>query len=178
MNDNDQIRLFRPILIAGLAARSITATVKASFQPRQEGAETGPTLYFYKVADHRYGSVRRSSVWDVDNQVMVYTEIEQYETTWQVTALSIQDPSDTTKPTASDLANAAAAIMQSQACIGALVAQGVGVYRVTDVRNPYFVDDKGRHEVSPSFDFVLTHEQRIISTAPVVESVECLIRRI
>ena len=64
--------------------------------------------------------------------------------------------------------NLIASILQSSATIAAFEAQGVGIYHIGDVRNPYFTDDKDRFEASPSLDFTLTHKQVVATTTPVV----------
>lgn len=101
-----------------------------------------------------------------------YTETQQYATTFQASALATQDPSNTESLTASDIANLGAYVMQSSATIAALEAQGIGVLRVPQVRNPYFTDDRQRYEASPSFDFILTHKQIVTTVVPVVTSDE------
>lgn len=102
----------------------------------------------------------------------VHTETTQYASTFQMSGLSPQDPANPNQRTASDLLNYAAYAMQSSAMIQALEAQGVGILNVPEVRNPYFMDDRDRFEASPSFDFVLTHKQIIVSQTPVVQSIE------
>jgi hypothetical protein len=96
------------------------------------------------------------------------TELQQYESTFQISALSTQDPSNPNQLTASDIANYAAWIMQSQATVAALEAQGVGVLKIGAVRNVPFSDDRQRYEFSPSFDFVLTHKQIIVSSPAIL----------
>ena len=92
-----------------------------------------------------------------------YTETEQYITTFQASALATQNPADTESLTASDILNLAAYVLQSGATIAALEEQGVGILAISQVRNPYFADDRVRYEASPSFDFQISHKQ-IVST--------------
>lgn len=166
-------------LKAGLLAQSITdVVIKQNFQPVQQGANIGPTLYIHKLGDHRYGWLERTDVWDQDLATIVHTERQLYESMFQITALSIQNPALITQKTASDLANIAAGIMQSDVTRQTLTNQGLNIYRITDIRNPYFVDDKDRFEASPSFDFTLQHEQVIISTTPAVDEFTLDIERV
>lgn len=109
---------------------------------------------------------------------MRHTERQWYETTFQISGLAIQDPADVDSLTASDIVNIGISVMQSDATRAALRAKNIGILRVEDVRNPYFVDDKGRFEASPSFDFTLTHEQVIISESPIVQSFEANFKRV
>jgi len=171
--DNDLIRLFLPIITAGLTAAGYAGViVKQSNQPTQQGVPTAPTVFFSKVGDHRYGFLQRSDEWDEDEELMVHTEVQAYETTFQISALALQDPADTSLYTASDLVNEVAAIMQSDATRETLKAGGVYILRVQDVTNPYFVDDGDNFEAMPSFDFILSHKQTRVSAVPVVESTE------
>lgn len=99
---------------------------------------------------------------------MGYTETQQYQSTFQISALVTQDPSNTASLTASDICNYAAYVMQSLPAIQALEAMGVGILKIGQIRNPYFSDDRERWEANPSFDFVLTHKQIISSVQPVI----------
>ena len=99
---------------------------------------------------------------------MVTTYIQQYETTFQLTALATQNPANTTSITASDILNYAASVLQNMTTIQTLENSNVGILKIGDVRNPYFSDDRQRYEASPSFDFTLTHKQTILTVSPVV----------
>lgn len=170
MYDNELITLVISTIIAQEATAIIPTwkdgdpmPIAQAFQPTQQGVNTEPTAYMYKIGDHRYGWRGMSDVWDTVNSIMVHTEVQYYETTFQISVLSTQDPANPIQFTASDLANKIAYILQSQKTVETFQAAGVGIERVTDVRNPYFSDDRNRNEACPSFDFVLTHKQ-IVST--------------
>ena len=179
MTDNDLIKLFLPIINAGLIADGYTGvTVKQANQPTQQGVNTGPTVYFYKTGDKRYGFLGRIDEWDTVNSVMKHTETQYYETTFQINALVLQNVNNTNSYTASDLVNEVASIMQSDQARRIMITAGVGILRVTDVVNPYFLDDRDQFEASPSFDFVLTYKQTRVTTEPVVESVVLIINRV
>lgn len=173
MFDNQLIALTISTIIAQESIAGISGTpIKQAFQPTQQGVNTQPTAYMYKIGDRRRGYPFRSDEWDVDNEVMIHTEKQAYETTFQISALSTQNPSTPNQYTASDILNLIAYILQSQATVTALEAQEVGILHVGDVRNPYFLDDRQRFEASPSFDFTLTHYQTIISTVPILVTEE------
>ncbi len=149
MLDNQLIQLFLPLITAGLTAQGYSGvSVTQSFQPTQQGAFTGPAVYFFKIGDHRYGFLGRTNVWDSVHGVEVHTETQNYETTFQVSAWVRQVPGVSTY-TASDLVNVVSGILQSDSTVFTLAANDVGIYRITDVRNPYFVDDRDQHEASP-----------------------------
>jgi len=244
--DNVLIPLIAQVLAAGLTSIGQgSILIQQKYQPTQEGTPTQPTVFLYKVSDHRLGSPYRLNAWNQSNTAeftgsisgniltvesvasgtlgigqtiqdggvhipqnlfitglltgtggvgtyqlcgsiatpvtaesmnaipgMVYTEIEQYETTFQISGLSTQNPANTTQLTASDIVNYASYVMQSLATITALEAQNVGILRILDIRNPYFSDDRVRYEASPSFDFTLTHKQTIITVQPVITEFE------
>jgi hypothetical protein len=179
MLDNQLIALVIATVIGQEAAAGIPNTpIAQAFQPTQQGVNTVPTAYLYKVGDRRYGFVGRTDVWDTDTSRMIHTETQQYETTLQFSALATQNPATPTQYTASDILNQIAAILQSSATVAILEAQGVGVERITDVRNPYFQDDRDRFEASPSFDVVLTHKQILTTETPIAESIELQIAEV
>lgn len=171
MTDNDLIRLFLPIIKAGLIADGfVNVDVKQSNQPTQQGINTGPTVYFFKVANKRYGFLGRLDVWDENTDTMVHTESQYQETTFQVSALVRQFPITPNQYTASDLVNEVASIMQSDNTRDILNNSGVGILRVQEITNPYFTDDHDQFEASPSFEFILTSQVTRVSTSPVIES--------
>ncbi len=203
MRDNDLFRLIIAIIKAGRATTGLgTIEIQQAFQPTLQGVPTGQRFFIYKVGDRRIGSPQRSNVWmtsadlalaadngaaitteandtiGLDGNQMVHQELQQYETTFQISALAVQNPSDSNSETASDLINLAAYILQSDSAIDTFEAAGVGILRIGDVRNPYFMDDRQQNEASPSFDFILTHKQVIISLAPFVETTEFQILRV
>lgn len=174
MQDNALIAIIISTLVAGEATAGIPGTpIKQAFQPTAQGANTQPTAYIHKLFDKRYGFLGRSDVWN--STQMVHTETQQYETTFQLSVLATQNPQTPSQYTASDICNLCASILQSSVSVASLQAQSVGIERITDVRNPYFLDDREQFEASPSFDFCLTHKQILSSTTPILESEELAI---
>ena len=169
MLDNDLIRLFLPIIKAGLIADGFPGvTVIQSNQPTQQGTPTAPTVFFFKVGNVRYGFPFWGDVWDNVNNVMVHSELQRYEATFQVGALVLQRPYNTFSYTASDLVTEVCNIMQSADTVQKLIADGVGVLRVRPLPNPYFTDDMDNFEASPMFDFVLTYTNARTNNVPVI----------
>jgi hypothetical protein len=167
--DNSLIQLFLPIIQAGLVADGFTTTVvKQSNQPTQQGIPTAPMVFFTKIFNRRFGFLRRADVWNTMTSQFDHTESQYYETSFQVSALVLQNPSDLTIPTASDLVNEVACILQSSATLNTLNNAGVGILRISDISNPYFVDDRDNFEASPSFDFVLVYLNERVSTSPLI----------
>lgn len=169
-NDNDLIRLFLPIIQAGLIADGFMNVVVAQAnQPTQQGFTSSPTVYFYKVGNKRYGFLGRSDVWDSVHSKMVHTESQYYETTFQVSAYIHQLPTTPFQYTSSDLVNEVASIIQADTTLATLNNAGVGILRVTDITNPYFTSDKDEFKASPSFDFVLTYQNSRVTNTPIIE---------
>ena len=164
--DNTIIQLFLPILNNALTADGfINVSVKQSNQPTMQGANTNPTLYFYKLNNKRYGFLGRTDKYSNVSTSIVHTESQYYESTWSMMALVLQNPATPTY-TASDLVNEAADIMQSDSTRAILNQSGVGILRITDVTNPYFTDDRDNFEASPSFSFTFIYQNFRTSTTP------------
>lgn len=181
MLDNQLWAIIITIIKAGLTSAGTpfsTLPVLQAEQPTQEGVPEGPAIFLTKLPDHRYGSVGRNDKWDEPNTKMVHTEKQQYESTFQVNALAIQDPANVNSLTAADIVNRVAAILQSDYAIVEFRKSDIGIQRIIEIRNPYFIDDKGRNEASPSFDFILSHKQVIISESPVVVTEEYNFNRV
>lgn len=171
MQDNQIIQVFLPIIQQGLIADGYTtAIVKQAYQPTQQGRPNAPTVFFYKLGDKRYGFLNRSDVWNPGVMQMQHVENQVYETTFQFSALVLQNPPNPNAFTASDLVNDVAAILMSDNARTTMFNAGLQMLRITEVRNPYFVDDHDQFEASPSFDLVITHNQTRNSINPVINS--------
>lgn len=156
-------------------------TVAAGFQTRQQGKNDAACVYFFKVGDKRYGWKQSKDVYQLPVPpdpvgTMQHRETQKYETTFQFMALAPQGPDSLI--TESDILNLVAGIIASDANLSALWAAGVGILRVTDVRNPYFQDDRDRYAASPSFDIVFTHERVRVSTDPVLVTYDAAVYRV
>ena len=152
----------------GLPNGSIILAFKQAFQPIQQGVNTAPTVYMFKLGDELVGAPYRAHLWNPNTNTIVYTETQKYMTSFQISCLATQDPSNVNSYTASDIANFARYVLQCLGTITALEAQGIGILRVGQVRNPTFIDDRERWEYSPNFDIVLTHDQVITLTQPII----------
>jgi hypothetical protein len=179
MLDNQLFAALRSVILAGLSAANFpNVAVEQSNQPTQQGINSGPTVRFTKLYDHLYGVIKRDSQWDANTGKMVNTALQYYETTVQVDALLTQDPADVNSITASDLVNTVAVYLQDDPARLALQALGIGILKITEVRNPYFKNDRDQFTASPSFDFTLVHERVIVTTAPVVKSIKIGVYRV
>lgn len=174
MLDKQIAALFMAELLPRMQATPELAGVKLArnYQARQHGANSSPYVYFFKLSDKRYGHTARRDYWNVAASSMDHTEAQHYLSTYQFSAWIPQDPNDPASLTESDILNLVSCIMQSDAILSAFHAAGVGVSRVTDVRNPYVLDERDQFAATPSFDVVLSHQRTQTSTTPAVEIIE------
>lgn len=149
-----------------------------NYQQTQQGATTGPYVYFVKLFDRRFGHPKRRDIWDAARGLFWHEEEQTYATTYQLSAWIPQTPSDVTGLTESDILNLVSGIMQSDGVLSAFRAAGVGILRVTDVRNPYIVDDRDRFEAIPTFDVVLTHNRINVASLPAVVTYDANLGRV
>jgi hypothetical protein len=179
MKDNDLFTLLRTIIAAGLQRIGgyDNWQIARSFQPEQEGRNDAPTVYLHKLPDHRYGAPRVSNAWDEDAQVQTQTTSQLMETTVQV-SISMDETTDPAALTPSDVANDVCGIMQSDTALEQLRAEGVGILRVLDVRNPYFVNDRNRFQADAGFDMILTHRREVQTPTEIVQQVDYRIHRV
>jgi hypothetical protein len=167
MTDNQLIQFMAAQLDAASEASGWNYPVLQKNNPTLEGIPAAPAIFFEKLFDHAYG-------WPIDS--FTYNEppvdnfsdnsMQLYETTFQISALVIQDPEDLTLPTASDVANYIKMWLTHPVTLQTFRSQNVGLLRVTQIRNPYFEDDRHRFEAHPNFDLVLTHDNTLTLTVP------------
>lgn len=169
LTDNALIQIFYPIIKNGLTADGFTGVVvQQAAQPTMQGVPTAPTVYFYKVGMKRYGYVGRSDRWNSIDSDMDHTESQFYESTWRIQCMVTQNPTTPNQYTASDLADEVASIMQSSSTLDILNSSGIGILRITDIVNPYFMDDRDNYEAMPSFDFTLVYENERATVDPII----------
>lgn len=178
MRDNALIILVRTALLARLESQGILVEGKQSNQPTTQGIPSGPTLFFTKILDRRYGHPQRTDEWDEDEQVFRHIESQAMETTIQFAAIAPQNPGDDTEMTTADILKAGAAALQSDVVLSILRAEDVGVLRVADIRNGYAIDDKDQFQANPTFDVVFTHRDTTIDSVPALVGYEVLINRV
>lgn len=170
MLDNQLIELILSTINPQLVVAGIPGTpIAQGNQPTQQGVFKKPAAYLHKIGDHRIGWPEKVYQWD--GAVERSTDHTAYQTMFQVSALATQDPSDVNQLTASDVLNLVTYCLQTDVTVSTLSAQGVGILQINNLDNPYFVDDRGRWEASPSMTFTVTHAQIINTTAPYTDLV-------
>ena len=147
MNDNDVWQIILPLIQTPLRAETGLASLDViqTYQPTTQGVPNPPFLMLHRIHAHKYGHPHRAQVYNSGNDNFDTTDTHIIEATYQARSLATQNPSDITQPTAFDVAEAAARVMQTDSFMDALRAQDINIYRITDVRVPYFVDDRQRH---------------------------------
>lgn len=154
--DNDIIATLVTLLNEGFTyANSSGVTVMQKNQPTREGIPSGPAVFIEKLFDRRYGFPKTERV--VQDNGFVESLFQKYDTTFQISARSMQYPG-VDQPTASDLLNTAASILQSTKAVTLFQANKAGLYRIVSaVSNNYLQDDQDRPEASPSFDIGVSY---------------------
>lgn len=180
MNDRQLAELFMAELLPRVQAAQGLQAVKMArnFQNRQHGANVAPYVYFFKIGDRRHGHPQRKDVWDAQTERFDHTETQVYETTFQFSAWVPQPDNDPAALSESDVLNVVSCIIQGEAVLAAFEAQGVGVLRVTEVRNPQIVDERDQFAAVPTFDVTLTHKRTLVSTLPAVATIEANLGRV
>lgn len=175
MNDNQLSALVRAQLLRFVPAGT---EVIASYQPTQQGRPDGMSVGFSHISETREGWPAITEKYEEGTGDFLHTETQIVLTTMQAWALSPQDPRDTSRPSAKDLAQLAASALNSVMVRKALKAQQVSILRIGEVRNPFFENDRKQYEASPSFDFQLCWQRSIVSRTPAAKSVELKILRV
>ena len=184
MTENDLYALVLATIDTGLKSfgLGLSVAVRQSQQPRVQGTPSGAAVLLSNVSSRRYGFLRREDQWfpDADPPVMVHTETQAMQVKLQCNALSPIPSPPALKPryTAGDLVAYAAAVLQSDAGREQLQAGGVGIERITDIRQPYFKDERDQFEASPSFDFTLDFNWSLSVTSPIIDATELRIVRV
>jgi hypothetical protein len=161
--------LLRSVLVAGLASRSVVATVQQAYQPEQQGAPEGPAILLSLIDSEPVGMPKRSDRPNPDVEgEMLHTETQWMLTRFQIGAIATQKPTEPNRRTAGDHVNLARQIVQSSAGMALLNAAGVRILQPRNARNPQFLNEKARFQASPSFDLVLTHELTETTSIPAI----------
>jgi hypothetical protein len=173
MKDNDLIAIFSSHLEAAVALAGWDVVVLQGYQPTQEGVPSKPTVVFTKLTDHEYGWPMSSeyvldSITPPEQKLPDFSQHDEQwvESTFQVTALAIQNVFDLSIPTPSDIAHQLKLYMNARQTIWKFRNDGVSILRVTDIRNPKFEDDRDLFEANPNFDVVCQHKRELVFKVP------------
>lgn len=157
MTENELVVLVRQALLNGLAEVGYGGVaVAGSNQPTTQGKSKDPTIYFSFLHAQREGWQYRK------HAPMTGTEENQnVACTYQFMSFAEVDPTNINAPTDADYADAASMVFLSITAIQYLMTHGIGVRRVTEVRHPYFSNEKDQFESYPSFDVTFTFRKTL-----------------
>jgi len=170
MNDVDLIKAFAPEIETAMASYSMPVSVVGANQPTEQGANSTATIYFQKIGDKRIGLPRIAKVYNPTEGYFDRSVSQKYESTFQIDTM-IRKTTATTI-TNSDYLNAVAMIMNSIDFIKTIKSKGITMLRITEVRDPYFKDDKNQFQSNPSFDFTIVYNRAMLSTVKKISTVE------
>lgn len=166
MLDNQLFALLRQWLLVEAPKRGATIPrLQLRYQPTQQGRSNERTVYMHTISYRRVGQRTVAQKWD--GTTLVRTETQSMETTMQ---FSITQPTelDDDALTHGDVLNIVAASLQGDDAIKWFKGYGMSVLRVTDVRHPWFNNDRDQNEATPSFDIVCKHNNVYVDGQPVV----------
>lgn len=163
-------------LTLGLQRAGIALPVIAGNQPTTQGREDAG-IYFFPISDAAIGWQGRSYATNT-LPLMPMTDTQTVETAFQVEALVPDEPNDLNQVTALDALHVARMVIGSLPFVEAVRADGVGVQRATNVRIPYFTNDRDQFEMSPSFDFTVSHKRAIIQYVNSIDAIGVDIHRL
>lgn len=133
-------------------------------------APNRPVISISRVSSNRYGFQGRRD--KVVNNLPEHEEIYYQQLRFQITFLK-KRVTDPTELTSSDVANELATWLMSVKGLKETRALGFMPLRVTDIREPAFVDDSDDFEKSPNFDFLLYLRQNKVSKENAVDAWNC-----
>ena len=166
-------------LVAGLAARGITAAVKQNNQPRQFAAPSTPTVFHTLGPRKKYGWPQASDKLNSDGVTLTTTTTQVVQTRFQIAALVPNaSPANPMAMTSGDIASVAADILQHENAIAAFVAAGCNVFRVSDNPAVPFIDSNGQTVWWASFDIIFAHKDVFTTSTGAVSSIVSNVNRL
>lgn len=182
MTANETLALIISTISTMMTQVGYPISVQSAYQPTQQGTQFSPFIAINYVSGRRYGypQVTEKVVIDNTNGSMSMERIETYwlEEVYQITAYAIASPNDIASPTAYTYATRAAAILQSAQARTILLNNGAGFIRISEIRTPFFDDERGRNEMSPSFDFTVSRQEQLIYSVPIVTALDVNLQRV
>lgn len=165
MLDSALQTIIQSSLVAGLAARGVTASVQQNNQPRQFAAPTGPALFHTLASPKKqYGWPQYKDSWNETTQLFDRIRTQVVHTRFTIGGCVVQSPAAPNALSSGDLLQIAIDILQDEDFIASCVAQDCNVFRVTDLPAIWFEDSKGQNVLWASFDIIFTHKDVFISS--------------
>lgn len=173
MRTYEIIAFFKPIVDAALASANVVCPLglQQSYQPTQQGPESTQVFMQELLGDY-YGWNEKKDVWNATNKNFDHVETQVMETTFQVGATSQMDPTDELQLTSRDILNIVSAALRSQSTIEAANTAGIGIIRITAIRNQWIKNNYDQNQAQCNFDFTVTHRHVTITSTPLASPLE------
>lgn len=152
--------------------------VRQNFQPIQSGAPSPASLALHIIHTHRYGMAERRDNLVTSTGTFISGMTQKVFVTFQATALYTPKDPDTATLSAFDVASIGANVLQTDEAIKYWRDNGINIFKITDIRSPYFIDERHQNEQAPNFDFVLAYEQNLNAVIPAVDGFDLEIDRV
>ncbi|MDC9623839.1 hypothetical protein PSI22_19925 [Xenorhabdus sp. XENO-7] len=162
MTDNEVYVVIRQQLLKQLSEANITIPVVAGFQSTKQGREASFVMFF-PIEEAAHG-------WQGRNYHVVGRDANHRETQLVEKTLQVQGVGAHDTFTANDITATVRMIINSLPFVEALRKQGIGVQRAGNLRTPFFINDQGNYEMSPSFDVKITHPRVITPNTAAVNA--------
>lgn len=163
----------------GLDAQSHTGIdIKQAYQPKKQGVNTQDTVYLFKITSRRASHQDIKFKFNVGNDNFDTSESYWLEANFQLNAIIEKDIQNENSLTSYDIVDLCSALLQSAAARQKLLEDDIGILRITDIRNPYSIDDRDQFDQDPSFDFKLTYRQTLNSITGKATSIEEELQRV
>ena len=144
--------------------------VRQSYQPKSHGTPSPPFVYIHRISSHRYGFQSSRSMDMLGEQIE--TETQTIEKVFQIGGEALEETPTLAELTAYDYVENTSIILNSQYARERLKLAGICLLRITDIRNPYFMNERERYQQDPSFDFTVIYTQTRSRIIPSIESID------
>lgn len=160
------------------AALPATLSIQQAYQPRQQGVPIDPAIFIYHKGTVPRGYPKFENYTDPNTNVLMRSERQRKESTYQIGALVLQSPATPDQLTESDVLEIIRHILQGAGTLAILNPLDVGVFRITAVNSNYFTDDRSQNENNPIFDITLSHHEVVNYPAPAITTVTGTVNKI
>ena len=156
---------------------NITVPVSRAFQPKQTNVSPDLVCHVFDIHTKRYGWQYIRDRYDSQRNEIVHIDGRIINTQYQVSAQDISS-TDENAIRAFDALEHMSAFLQTPDFIQRIGNDDLEIFRITEVRRPYFNNDLNRYESDPSFDFMLSYTQERESVTPQIDRIEPNINRV
>ena len=123
-----------------------------------------PTIFMARLRSPRIGWQYTKNAY-VKNE-LIHTEKYKQEMRFQISALKKRKPVDINEATVSDVLNLLVSWFMSADGLAAIRAKGYNTYRISQLEEPFFIDDSDTYERDPYFELSLILNQSYSGVIP------------